>query len=347
MIGGAVMAPIWGRLADRHGRKLMVLRATCGAMTVIALTGLVRAPWQLLALRAVQGFITGVIAAVTTLVSSMVPRDRVGWALGLMQSSVYVANTISPPLGGMLADHHGYRVSAFVGASLVLITLLLTLFAVHEDFDPPVRTSRRPRMSLASRWEHLRSNQALFNLAVMWVALRLAQAFPEPVMPLFVQELGSASGRFATLTGMVNGSTALAGALAALTIGRLGDRYGYQRTLLYCLAGGAASYLPQAFVTAAVQLAILQFGLGFSVAGAVITLTALVARRSEKGQEGANLGLAFSAGFVGSATGPLLGSVVASVWSTRATLALTSALFLAAAVFWHRKRATTASGEGT
>ncbi|TEU13977.1 MAG: MFS transporter [Anaerolineales bacterium] len=346
MIGFAVMAPIWGQLADRRGRKLMVLRASCGGTVVLALMGLATAPWHLLAIRVLQGLTTGVIAAITVLVSSMVPRKRVGFALGLMQTCVYLGGTIAPPLSGLLVDHHGYRVAAFVGASLLLTTVLLTLFGVHERFEPVTGGVGTDNHKDASPWQVFRSERALLGLAAMLLVVRLAQAFPQAVLPLFVQELSKVPGRLATVTGSIKSAAALAGALAAVTIGHMGDRIGHRRVLLYCLTGSAVFYLPQALVMNTTQLALLQFGLGFFVGGAVLALNALVARQSEHGREGANYGYVFSAGFIGLAAAPMLGSTVASAWSTRATLAVTAALFLLAAIWVGRGTSKSIRGNG-
>lgn len=347
MIGFAVMAPIWGRLADRRGRKLMVLRASCGGVVVLALMGLATAPWHLLAIRVLQGLTTGIIGAITVLVSSMVPRKRVGFALGLMQTCAYLGGTIVPPLGGLLVDHHGYRVAAFVGASLLLITTLLTLFGVHERFEPVTGGVGAGNHKDANPWQVFRSDRALLGLAAMFLVVRLAQAFPGAVLPLFVQELSKVPGRLATVTGSINSAAALAGALAAVTIGRMGDRIGHRRILLYCLTGSAVFYLPQALVMNTMQLALLQFGLGFFVGGAVLSLNALVARQSEHGREGANYGYVFSAGYIGLAAAPMLGSAVASVWSTRATFAVTAALSLLVAIWVGWRTSKSIRGNGT
>ena len=116
----AVCSPIWGAYADRHGRRLMVLRAAFGGGVVIGLMGLSQNIWQLFTLRLAQGATTGVIAAVTALAISFVPRERIGYALGIIQMSAFAGNAVGPTLGGLVADHLGFRVGFAITALLFI-----------------------------------------------------------------------------------------------------------------------------------------------------------------------------------------------------------------------------------
>jgi DHA1 family multidrug resistance protein-like MFS transporter len=340
MAGAAIMSPVWGRMADRYGRKLMVLRATMAASLVIGAIGLVSAPWQLLVLRLFQGLTTGVLAATTVLVSSIVPRKQVGFALGLTQSSIYLGSTIIPPLSGWVVDHFGYRAAAFVGASLLLVAFLTALIGVKERFEPIPDEKRSEGQRQPSGLRSLLSHPVLLSLAITLLLVRLAQSFPQAVLPLFVQQLTTDASRLATVTGMVNSAASMTGALAAVVVGRLGDRLGHRRVLLYCLIGSALFYLPESMARSTTQLAMLQLGLGFFVGGAVLTLNALVARQSERGREGVNYGVMFSAGFVGLAVGPMIGSTIAATSSYRVSLAATAAVCVLAALLVERQTAS-------
>jgi DHA1 family multidrug resistance protein-like MFS transporter len=96
----AIFAPIWGALADRHGRKLMIQRATFGGALVLTAMAFVHNVWQLALLRAIQGALTGTIPAAMTLVASSTPRDRAGYALGLLQMAIWAGASVGPLLGG-------------------------------------------------------------------------------------------------------------------------------------------------------------------------------------------------------------------------------------------------------
>src|ERR671933_241319 len=97
----AIMAPIWGVLADRYGRKPMLVRSMLGGSVVIGAMGFVGDVWQLELVRLVQGSITGSQAAAAALVAAATPTHHVGFALGLISTAVQVGNTVGPAIGGV------------------------------------------------------------------------------------------------------------------------------------------------------------------------------------------------------------------------------------------------------
>ncbi|WP_163312629.1 MFS transporter, partial [Klebsiella aerogenes] len=82
----AIAAPFWGALADRRGRKLMLLRSALGMAIVMVLMGMAQTVWQFLALRAVLGLLGGFIPNANALIATQVPRNRSGWALGTLST---------------------------------------------------------------------------------------------------------------------------------------------------------------------------------------------------------------------------------------------------------------------
>src|SRR5262249_35283506 len=139
----SIFSPIWGALADRRGRRVMVLRAAFGGGVVMGLMGLSQTSWQLMALRSIEGAMTGVVAAASALAISSVPRNRIGTALGMIQMSSFAGNAVGPSLGGFTADHFGYRLSFVVTGGLFLIAGAITLLFVKEHFVPPAPDTSR------------------------------------------------------------------------------------------------------------------------------------------------------------------------------------------------------------
>src|SRR5919202_947839 len=135
----AIMAPIWGVLADRYGRKPMLVRSMLGGSVVIGAMGFVGDVWQLELVRLVQGSITGSQAAAAALVAAATPVHHVGFALGLISTAVQVGNTVGPVVGGLAVGELGFRGAFIVGALMLLVGGLMSLFWVAE---PP--TVRRP-----------------------------------------------------------------------------------------------------------------------------------------------------------------------------------------------------------
>src|SRR5437868_14825200 len=139
----AIFSPIWGALADRRGRKLMVLRSMLIGGLIIALMGLVQNVGQFLVLRILQGMFTGTIAASTALVASIVPRERLASSMGILQTSVYVGISAGPVMGGVIAQVAGIRGTFFVAGGMLVIAGLLVWVFVHEHYPLP-STVRRP-----------------------------------------------------------------------------------------------------------------------------------------------------------------------------------------------------------
>ena len=128
----AIVSPMWGSLADRKGRKLMLLRASLGMGIVIFLQAFVTNVWQLLLLRALMGLTSGYIPNAMALVASQVPRERSGWALSMVSTAQICGVIMGPLLGGFLADWVGLRAVFFITSCLLLTSFMITLFLIKE-----------------------------------------------------------------------------------------------------------------------------------------------------------------------------------------------------------------------
>ncbi|MGD8622965.1 MAG: MFS transporter [Anaerolineae bacterium] len=330
-----IFAPIWGSVADRYGRKLMVQRAMFGGAVVLAAMGFVQNVWQLAALRAVQGMLTGTVPAATTLVASSTPRERSGYALGLLQTAIWAGASVGPLLGGLVADTWGYQAAFFVTGGLLFAGGLMVWLLVQEDFVPPPRDRQDPESGFWYGLQLVVRNRSLVSLFSIRVLARLAVRTLGPVMPLFIQSLVPASSRIASLTGLVSFASAASSAVGAVTLGRASDRIGYRKVLLTCALLAGAVYLPQFFVTNPWQLVILQALLGLVMSGVLASISALLANLAPEGRQGAVYGVDSSAVAAANAVGPMLGAGVAVVIGLRAPFLLAAgAFFLAAALVW-------------
>ncbi|HZC79931.1 MAG TPA: MFS transporter, partial [Ktedonobacterales bacterium] len=270
----AIFSPIWGALADRHGRKVMVLRSLLVGGVIIALMGLVQNVGQFLVLRILQGVFTGTIAASTALVASIVPRDRIAASMGQLQTSVYVGIAAGPVLGGLIAQAVGIRGTFFVAGAMLFAAGLLVWQFVHEHFTPPSLT-RRPAF-FKTLGIGLRS-RTLLPLMVTLLVVQLGTAIVLPILPLYVERLSSATDPVKLYAGLSYGATAVFSALAAVSYSRLVDRNGYRRILIYACFGAAVFYLPQAFAQNIGEFLLLRAGLGIFFGVLIPATNAIVA----------------------------------------------------------------------
>jgi DHA1 family multidrug resistance protein-like MFS transporter len=326
-----IVAPIWGSLADRYGRKLMVERAMFAGALVLGSMGFVRNVQQLVILRAIQGFLTGTIPAATTLVAGSVPRRRSGYALGLLQMAIYLGSSVGPLLGGVVADAFGYQAAFWVTAVLLFLAGLTVLFLVEEHFEPVAPKGN----GLSGLWQglglvlHSGGLLAVFGTRVL---VRLGDNIMRPVMPLFVQSLVPDAARVASLTGLVFGVKVGASALGAVTLGRAGDQVGHRRVLAGCTLCVMALYGVQFFVTTPLHLLVLQGMSGLAMGGIVASLSASLANLAPEGHQGTVYGLDTTAVAVARALGPMTGAAITAGLGLRPNFLCAAGIFGLAAL---------------
>jgi len=170
-------------------------------------------------------------------------------------------------------------------------------------------------------------SRALLAVFGVRVIMRLGARIVGPVLPLFIQTLLPVGARVASVSGLISGVSAIASAIAAVVLGRFGDRLGYRRVLLACAMGAALFYVPQFFVTTPTQLLVFQAGVGLAMGGTLAMVSAMLAALAPEGRQGAVYGVDASVVSAANAVGPMLGASLA------AGLGLRSVFLCAAAVF--------------
>src|SRR3954452_19996136 len=197
----AFASPVWGRVADRHGRKLSLLRSSFAIALFTALMGLATNVWQFFGARAVMGVFAGFSSAAIALVASQVPERRLGYALGWLSSGQLIGSLVGPVIGGALADMAGsYRTPFFLCAAITIAGLVLVWAIVHEDFTPIAPSARKQ-----SGWSGMRMLTGSSALMALFLVLLMAQFSTRtvaPVVTLFVQELIGSPPQLATLAGI-------------------------------------------------------------------------------------------------------------------------------------------------
>jgi DHA1 family multidrug resistance protein-like MFS transporter len=328
-------APIWGGLADRYGRKLMVLRSTLGIGLFTFLMGLALGPWQMLALRAGMGALAGFNSASTVMVASQVPERRLGYALGWLSSGNLVGSLIGPVIGGGIADLTGsYRIPFFFAGAISVGAFLVTLLLVPERFTRPAASARKP--SLVESLSLLTKSPGLMSVILVMVMGQFATQAVGPVVTLFVREMLGPRPDLATLAGVAFSVTGLAGVLAVPFLGKRGDTIGYRKILMICLGGAALFTLPQAMPWGYGAFVVERFGLGLFVGGVLPAANALIGRLTDPARRGLVYGMISSAYFAGNTLGPLSGGAVAAAFGIHWVFAMTGTLLLVnlAWVFW-------------
>ncbi|MCS7261665.1 MAG: MFS transporter [Anaerolineae bacterium] len=327
----ALASPIWGALSDRYGRKLMLERAMFGGAVLLGLMAFVRSAEELALLRALQGLITGTISAANALVAGEAPRERIGYAMGLLQVGFWAGVAVGPLVGGALADLAGFRMPFLVTGALLFLSGLLIWLGVQEQFKPAASAIGRS-VGFLSGWRELLCRPGIKVCYILRFTATVGQTLIQPVAPLFIQALLSSGAPVGTFTGVTVGLTSASSIGSALYLGRLGDRIGQRRVLHASLLAAALLYLLQSCVTNAWQFFVLQMLSGATLGGVVPTLSALLARYGRHGEEGNLYGLDNSISSAARAAAPILGAGIAMAGGLRATFAASGLLFLLSAV---------------
>ncbi|MDF7659882.1 MFS transporter [Erwiniaceae bacterium L1_54_6] len=308
----ALTAPLWGKLADRYGRKLMLIRASLGMAIAMSLIGMATAPWQLVALRLLAGLLGGYASGSTILVAAQTPKEQTGWALGVLSSGIMAGNVVGPLLGGVLPPLIGIRHTFWLTGAVIFLAFLATTFLLKE--------APRQAKKVAQSGNADEKPVNLPVVRLMWLSgmlLIFANMSIEPIITLYVGQFVTGDHAITVTAGLVMAAAALGSILSAPRLGRLADRIGHGRVLVYGLVACALLLIPQAFITAAWQLIVLRFLMGMALGGLMPCVTALIRHNVPQAQVGKMLGYSTSAQYVGQVSGPLFGGFIGGAFGMR------------------------------
>jgi MFS transporter, DHA1 family, multidrug resistance protein len=325
----AVAAPLWGVLGDRHGRKIMVLRAMGGIGLMSILSAFVRTVQELLFLRSVQGGVSGFVAAANALVSAEIPAERLGVAMGLLQTSLTAGGIVGPLIGGVLADLLGYPSVFVINGLMCWIAALVVLRGARETSRG---TKRQAGPGVRANLAYFLRSPALRTTGLLLCASQMAVMSIEPIFALFVQQLGVPPARVATIAGALFSVTGIASMFGAAVWGRAADRFGEKRVLMAVQWGAAAAYAAQAAVGSPVPLFLLRTALGFFIGGLLPPLYTVVARHAPSDRLGGIMGLTSSSIMLGNVLGPLLGGLLSAVIGIRFIFLVTGVILMISAL---------------
>ncbi len=323
-----ISSPLWGSLADRFGRKTMLLRAYAGATVTITLQAAVTSVWQLLVLRGLQGAFVGTIPAATALVAGGTPARRMAYALGLVQMAVFTSQTVGPVVGGLMAQAVGFRTTFALGGLAYVVSFVVCLVFVKEDFQRPLPGAERP-----SYVENLRAVMRVPTMLLLITVMFLvssAAVFVRPVVPLVVEGFTDASVE--TKSGFVFAAVALTSAIAAVASSRIAARTGYRNMLVVATLGAGIAYIPVGVANSMLPLMVLMALVGVFSGAMIPMVNALIGASAPDGKHGSAFGLVGSAQALSFAIAPLLGGLTAQRLGIHAGFPIIGAMLVAVSV---------------
>lgn len=330
-----IFQPIWGGLADRYGRKMMLLRSGFGMAIVMVCMGFAQNAWHLLLLRMLNGTISGFVPAAVSLVSAGTPKEKIGFAMGTVQSGAVAGTIMGPLFGGLMADTIGFRPIFYITGSLIFAATLLAAFLIKESFNR-AEARVQPKVSVWSGFAKLKAIPQLPALFSVTFLIQFALLSPMPQMPLYVQDLHKTAEMIAFWAGLVGSVTGFSNMIASPLLGRLGDRIGSEKILGICLIGSAVACIPQALVTELWQLIASRFLLGIFMGGLLPSVNSLIRKYTPEGMDSRAYSFNTSTLSLGNLVGPVTGGILTAVITIRG-LFIVSAVLLFLNAIWVRK----------
>ncbi|MCT4456384.1 MFS transporter [Lactiplantibacillus paraplantarum] len=322
----AISAPLWGILADKKGRKIMLLRASLGMAVAMGLMGFVTNVWQLVALRALQGVFAGFISNAQALVASQTPRKYSGRALSTLITGAVSGQLFGPVIGGLLAQLFSIRNTFFITAGLLMVAFLLSLFFVQEHFKP-VAHHREPgdsRNPLAA----FQNPRLIIVMLCSTAIVQFGNASIAPIISLYVRELMHYRGPITVVAGIIAALPGISNIFSAPRLGRYGDQHGSGKVLLFGYIFAVIMYFPQGIVTSVVALGILRFAIGISDGALYPEIQTVLTKNTPVHLTSTIFSYNQSFQAIGNMFGALLGGLVAGWFNYNAVFIMTALLLL-------------------
>ena len=310
----AIMAPVWGRLADQHGKKLMAIRAGILIGLSYLWSAFVQDEYQFLLVRALQGFANGFMPAAMTMVSLSVPKERVGTAMGIFQMGLVLGNTVGPLTGGLTELAVGMRpVFMVAGITLFIVTAAIAIFVKEPQMESetPVKTT-----SFSEDLQAAKQNKVLLHILGLYFLVQAVMLMLQPIVAIYVGELKGSMEGAAMLAGSILSGGGVMGMIMTNVWAAYGQRRGYFRVISYGLMGTGTVLLLQSLPFGLWWFGVLQLLIGVFIVGIFPSLGSAMTVNTDPSVRGRVFGLATTSQQLGNMIGPLFASIVATYWGT-------------------------------
>lgn len=319
--------PVWGILADRWGRKPMVLRAMFGVAVLSAATGVAPNVYWVVVLRGAQGLFAGSLAAASALVSANTPRDKIPFAMGLLMVALYAGSTLGPLVGGIMVDAVGYKASFFIIGAVYFLGGLAVIFFTKERFKPAVKEQSASVRGLL----HLAMSRQMRPLLVVICILFVGPSIMMPIITLLIKELGAQSNT-ASVSGLAFSLMGIVATVSSIVAARMASRISLKKMLVISCLGTGLLNLPPMWAPTVTPFIILMALRGTLSGGLMVPSNSLIALSVSQSEQGMAYGLQQSANSLGNTLGPMIGAGLASLIGLKAVFPAAAALFVLAGV---------------
>lgn len=338
-LASALISPYWGSLADKYGRKPMLIRSGFSLALLYFLTYFITNPYLFIVLRIFQGLLAGYVPAAIALVATNTPEKNVGYALGVMATAGATGGIVGPLVGGVVSHIFGNAEAFLFSGVVVLVAAMIATFLVKETNmnRSGVRSNVR---------EDLRSavaNRPLMSILGLSLMVTVSVMLLEPLLTVYVLQLGASQSEASLSAGIIFAAVGIATVIAAPQWGKLGTKIGYAKILFVGLLGGALGNLLQFFFTNLYGFGILRFMYGLFFAAVYPSINAMIVKVTEPEFRGRAFSLNQSATQLATMLGPVLGGVLGGLIPIRVVFIINGIALLATAILIYYKKPGPAS----
>lgn len=330
---GAFASPFWGRLADKYGRKPMIIRAGFVLFVVYTLAAFVTNPYQLLVLRILQGLLSGFIPGAIALIGTNTPSDKTGYALSMISTASASGGIMGPLIGGVLSQLVGNRLSFASAGLLVFIATFLIIFWVKEDNFSPSKEKGSVRNDLRIAF----SNRPLMLVLLLTVVTSCSIMTIEPILPLYILEVGGSMDKASLLAGIIFSLPGIASVIMAPYWGKWADKVGFNRILFIGLLGGGLGTFSQIIFSNIWGFSITRFIFGLFFCAVFPALNGLVVKSTAENFRGRAFSLNQTATQLGGMFGPMIGGFLGGIFPAQSVFIVTGMLLLVATGIAYKK----------
>jgi MFS transporter, DHA1 family, multidrug resistance protein len=326
----ALISPFWGSLADKYGRKPMLIRSGFSLSAVYFATFFVHDPYSFLVVRILQGLLAGFVPAAITLIATNTPEKEVGYALGIMSTATAAGGVIGPLIGGLLSHWIGNREAFIVSGLIVLITAFIGVFGAKEaNFNRSTE-----RANVLNDLKRAASNRPFMLVIGISILVSTSVMILEPLLTIYVLELGGTKSNAALNAGIIFSAVGIATVIMAPRWGRIGQKLGYGKTLFIGLIGGGIGNLLQLATQHTVSFGILRFVYGLFFAAVYPALNSLIVQFTDAEFRGRAFSLNQSANQLGFVIGPITGGFLGEWVGIPSVFILNGAAMIAVAYIY-------------